>query len=74
MSECEKTSEKVMYARGARKAGSKLARKTIPAMPAPESTDPDAGAKREAYQLAKSNRHKPWARRYLRALRPGGFY
>lgn len=55
------------FARGARKAASKLARTMIPAMPVPSPED-DA-VKRAAYQLAKANRHKPWARRYLRSIR-----
>lgn len=50
-----------------RKAAAKLGRTMIPAMtvPSPE----EEIVKREAYQLAKNNRHKPWARRYLRSIR-----
>lgn len=54
-------------ARLRRKEAAKLARNMIPAMPVPSPEEETV--KREAYQLAKANRHKPWARRYLRELR-----
>lgn len=54
-------------ARLRRKAAAKLARNMMPAMPVPSPKDEIV--KREAYRLAKANRHKPWARRYLRELR-----
>lgn len=38
-----------------------------PVRPPPPTPDP------EAYQLAMANRHKPWARRYLRKFM-GSFY
>lgn len=59
------------WARGARKAASQLGRKLVPAMPAPEPEDDQV--KRDAYQLARENVHKPWARRYLKNI-ARGFY
>jgi len=61
------SSETVAYdARGVRKAAAKLGRKMVPAFQIPERKE-DESTKREAYQMALSNRHKPWARRYLRS-------
>jgi len=61
-------STKVVNGAVIRREAREIARKLIPAMPAPESHDPNADAKREAYALAKASRHKPWARRYLRQI------
>lgn len=52
-------------ARGVRKRAAEIGRKLVPAFKLPER-DEDVSIKREAYQLALANRHKPWARRYLR--------
>lgn len=62
-------SEGERFVRGVRVAARKLARKMVPAMPVPEPEDDQL--KRDAYQLALANRHKPWARRYLRQLSLG---
>lgn len=60
------TSEnRTVDARGVRKAAAKLGRTMVPAFQIPERKE-DESTKREAYQLALANRHKPWARRYLR--------
>lgn len=61
----------LQFARGARKAGAKLARKMVPALRVPEPHEEEV--KRDAYALALAMRHKPWARRYLRQYRPGRF-
>ena len=54
------------------KRGAKLARKIVPALRIEIAVDgTETGpspARREAYQLAVANRHKPWARRYLRQI------
>jgi len=55
-----------------RRQAQAIGRKLVPAMPVPERQE-DEQMKRDAYQLAKANRHKPWARRYLRQLMRG-FY
>lgn len=73
MNQPEKVSEDDRrFVRGVRVAAKKLARKLVPAMPVPEPEDNQV--KRDAYHLAIANRHKPWARRYLRALKPGVFF
>lgn len=49
-----------------RKEAARIARNILPGLVVPE---PEVETvKRAAYQMAKSNLHKPWARRYMRAL------
>lgn len=51
------------YVKGFRK---RARRNVIPSMPTlPAETFP---IRSEAYELAVTNRHKPWARRYLRSI------
>lgn len=50
-----------------RKGAHELLRKILPGFRVPDPKDETA--KRAAYQLAKENLHKPWARRYMQQLR-----
>jgi hypothetical protein len=66
---CDRTEDR----RGVvRRQARDMGRKMVPAMQLPERQE-DEALKRDAYQLALANRHKPWARRYLRQYM-GRFY
>lgn len=52
------------------KAGARLKRRMIGALPAAETLPtPPSSVRGDAYNLAVASKHKPWARRWLRANR-----
>lgn len=71
MSKVNPSTDLRVFHQGARRRAREIARKLIPAMPVPDPGE--EFVKREAYQLAVANRHKPWARRYLKEI-ARGFY
>lgn len=62
MADVIRTADEI-YVKGFVKRARRLGVPTMSALPREnEST------RREAYELAVSNRHKPWARRYLKSI------
>lgn len=51
-----------------RKPGREITRGMVAALQLPECKE-DEQTRREAFQLALANLHKPWARRYIRNFR-----